>query len=280
MYNYAMLVSEINIKITILGYWGVGKTSIVNSFIGKEILDIYIPTIGSYIARKEYKLGSTHIKLNIWDIGGQRSFNPLNPVFFSNLDAAFLVFDLSNPKETLLELYNPYLKNLAQYPPECQIYIIGNKSDLIKPEDSEILLNNIRKEKIKEFPVIFVSAKHQSNISEAFCLMVYDFLGKLLKDTKNIALEGLQAEFLKSIGKTSAELKELIINLGKIDSGSLLNKITPKVIRKVIPSDDSNLLRLKEIKEIKQFKTIYPNLEIIKRNIMDAYLNNIITVTD
>ena len=231
MYNYAMLVSEINIKITILGYWGVGKTSIVNSFIGKEILDIYIPTIGSYIARKEYKLGSTHIRLNIWDIGGQRSFNPLNPVFFSNLDAAFLVFDLSNPKETLLELYNPYLKNLAQYSPECQIYIIGNKSDLIKLEDSEILLNNIRKEKIQEFPVIFVSAKHQSNISEAFCLIVYDFLEKLLKDTKNIALEGLQAEFLKLIGKTSVELKELIINLGKINSGSLLDKITPKVLK-------------------------------------------------
>ena len=110
--------------------------------------------------------------------------------------------------------------------------------------------------------------------------MVYDFLEKLLKDTKNKALEGLEAEFLKSIGKTSAELKELIINLGKIDSGSLLNKITPKVIKRVIPSDDSDLFRLKEIKEIKQFKTIYPNLEIIKRNIMEIYLNNIITVTD
>ena len=107
-----MIVSEINIKLTILGYWGVGKTSMTNAFMDKEIPSMYIPTIGSNIIRKEFKLRDEYIRVNIWDIGGQRSFNPLNPVFFSNIDAAFLVFDLTNPKETLLELKQTYLKNL------------------------------------------------------------------------------------------------------------------------------------------------------------------------
>jgi Rho family protein len=128
-----MIVSEINIKLTIVGLWGVGKTSVVNSFVGKDFPSMYIPTIGSNIARKEYKLKDIHIRLNIWDIGGQRSFNPLNPVFFSNLDVAFLIFDLSNPKESLQEIKKMYLKNVSNFSPDCIIYLIGNKSDLIKP---------------------------------------------------------------------------------------------------------------------------------------------------
>jgi small GTP-binding protein len=275
-----MIVSEINIKLTILGCWGVGKTSILSSFIGKEFPDMYIPTIGSNILRKEYKLGNNQIRLNIWDIGGQRSFNPLNPVFFSNLDAAFLVFDLMNPKETLSELHATYLKNLVQYSPDCLIYVIGNKSDLIKPEDSEILLNSIRKYEIKDFPIIFVSAKHQDNISGTFSLMIFDFLTKLLKENNSKILDGIQPTFLNSVGKREAELKDLVINLGNIDSGTLHNKITPKIIKKVVKSDESDLISLKEVREIEELKLRYPNIEIIKKNITDAYMNNILMITD
>jgi len=38
--------------------------------VGKEFPSMYIPTIGSNIARKEYKLKENYIRLNIWDIGG------------------------------------------------------------------------------------------------------------------------------------------------------------------------------------------------------------------
>lgn len=107
---------------------------------------MYIPTIGSNIVRKEYKLKNNHIRVNIWDIGGQKSFNPLNHVFFSNIAAAFLVFDLTNPKEPLSELKQMYIENLRDESPECIILLIGNKSDLIKLEDSDVLLNNIRQE--------------------------------------------------------------------------------------------------------------------------------------
>ena len=181
-----MIVSEINIKLAILGQWGVGKTSIVNAFTGKDFPAMYVPTIGSNIARKEYKLISNHIRLNIWDIGGQRSFNPLNPVFFSNLDSAMLIFDLNNPKETLQELIQTYIKNLSQHSPDCIVYLIGNKSDLIKPEDSEILLNIIRQYQIDGIPLIFISAKTQDNLSEAFSLIILNFLKKVEKEGKEI----------------------------------------------------------------------------------------------
>ena len=275
-----MLVSEINIKLTILGQWGVGKTSMVNTLVGKAFPNMYIPTIGSNIARKEYKLKNNHIRLNIWDIGGQRSFNPLNPVFFSNLDSALLLFDLNNPKESLQEIKETYFKNLTKYSPECTTYLIGNKSDLVKPEDSEILLNIIRKYQNQGLPIIFVSAKTQDNISELFTLVVFDFLKKLEESGNEVQLQGISKNFLTLIGKSEDELKNLIINIDEIDSNTLHKKITPKIIKKNIKLNEKEQIPLKEIKDLKKITEFNIDKNKIKENIVSAFKNNLVVISE
>jgi small GTP-binding protein len=275
-----MLVSEINIKLTILGQWGVGKTSMVNTFVGKDFPSMYIPTIGSNIVRKEYKLKNNHIRLNIWDIGGQRSFNPLNPVFFSNLDSALLLFDLSNPKESLQEIIETYLKNLSKHSPECIMYLVGNKSDLLKPEDSEILLNNIRKYQIQGFPIIFVSAKTQDNIVELFTLVIFDFLKKLEESSNKTEFQGIPKDFLTKVGKSEDELSDLIININEIDSNTLHKKITPKIIKKNIKLTDKEHSPLKEIRDLKQIREFDINKNKIKENIFNAFKNNLVAISE
>ncbi|MBY9014330.1 MAG: GTP-binding protein [Candidatus Lokiarchaeota archaeon] len=275
-----MLVSEINIKLTILGQWGVGKTSIVSTLVGKDFPAMYIPTIGSNIARKEYNLTNNHIRLNIWDIGGQRSFNPLNPVFFSNLDSALLLFDLNNPKETLQEIKDTYLKNLAKFSPECIIYLIGNKSDLVKPEDSEILLNNIRKYQIQGFPIIFVSAKTQDNITELFTLVVYDFLKKLENSGNETQFQGISKNFLTSAAKSEDQLDDLIININEIDPNTLHKKITPKITKKNIMLTKNEVIPLKEIKDLKKIREFNIDKNKIKENIFSAFKNNLVVISE
>ena len=274
-----MLVSEINIKLTVLGQWGVGKTSMVNTFVGKDFPAMYIPTIGSNIARKEYKLKDNHIRLNIWDIGGQRSFNPLNPVFFSNLDSALLLFDLSNPKESLQEILDTYLKNLSKHSPDCIIYLIGNKSDLVKPEDSEILLNNIRKYQIQGFPIIFVSAKTQDNIAELFTLVVFDFLKKLESGNEK-QFQGISKNFLTSVAKSDQYLDDLIININEIDSNTLHKKITPKIIKKNIKTSNIQQKSLKEIKDLKNIREFDIDKNDVKKNIFGAFKNNLVIISE
>jgi len=241
---------------------------------------MYIPTIGSNIARKEYKLISNHIRLNIWDIGGQRSFNPLNPVFFSNLDSALLIFDLNNPKETLQELLQTYMKNLSQHSPECITYLIGNKSDLIKPEDSEILLNNIRQYKIEGFPIIFVSAKTQDNISEAFSLVVFNFLIKIEKKSKEKQFVGISKRFIESINKTEEDLEHLIINLEEIDPNTLHNKITPTIIKKNINLAEIEEFPLREIRDLTKTQEFDVDKSLIKENVIIALKNNLSIISD
>jgi len=275
-----MLVSEINIKLTILGQWGVGKTSMVNTLVGKDFLSMYIPTIGSNIARKEYRLKDNYIRLNIWDIGGQRSFNPLNPVFFSNLDSALLLFDLNNPKESLQEIKETYLKNLEKYSPECITYLIGNKSDLVKPEDSEILLNIIRKYQNQGLPIIFVSAKTQDNIAELFTLVVYDFLKKLEDSGNEAQFQGISKKFLNSVEKSEEKLNDLIINIDEIDSNKLHKKITPKIIKKNIKLTEKEHIPLKEIRDLKKITEFNIDKNKIKENIVSAFKNNLAAISE
>ena len=51
----ARTINEINIKLVILGEGGVGKTSLVNSFLKKNISERYIPTIGSIYSERNMK---------------------------------------------------------------------------------------------------------------------------------------------------------------------------------------------------------------------------------
>jgi len=276
-----MIVSEINVKLGVLGLWASGKTSLVNLFIGNEFSEIYIPTIGSNIVRKEYQLANHQIRINIWDIGGQKSFNPLNPAYFSNLDIVFLVFDLSNPKETLLELKKTYLKSLNKLSPDSIRFLIGNKSDLIKPEDSEILLNNIRQYGIDDIPIVFISAKTQDNLSEAFELLIFEFLKKLENNSKNKQIQGISNEFLHIIGKNEEQLNKLFINLEIIDSKSLQQKITPQIVKKVLKSVRKSQ---KVIENKEETGILYPEeffiVDKIKTDIIKLFKNNLDSVQD
>ena len=201
-------------------------------------------------------------------------------MFFSNLDSALLLFDLNNPKESLQEIIETYLKNLVKHSPECTMYLVGNKSDLLKPEDSEILLNNIRKYQIQGFPIIFVSAKTQDNIVELFTLVIFDFLKKLEVSGNKTQFQGISKEFLTSVGKSEDELKDLIININEIDSNTLHKKITPKIIKKNIKLTVKEQTPLQEINDLKKIREFDIDKSRIKENIFGAFKNNLVVISE
>ncbi|MHA2289812.1 MAG: Rab family GTPase, partial [Promethearchaeota archaeon] len=168
----------IDIKLVVLGEGGVGKTSIINTFLGKEISANYLPTIGTITNKKEYTIQEkdTLLKLNIWDFGGQRSFNIINPNLFSNVDIAIFVFDLSRPQETLKNIKKDFLKVVSSYSEDFLSIIVGNKLDMFDPTDNfKESLENVLKEKDNLF---FLSAKTGENVDDCFELLIYTFLKK------------------------------------------------------------------------------------------------------
>ncbi len=270
-----MFINEINIKLVIFGDGGVGKTSIINSFLDKVFPERYIPTIGSHISRKEYKLKDYFIRMNIWDIGGQKSFNPLNPVYFNNVDVALLVFDLSKTKETLLELQKTYLKKLTESSEDCLTYLIGNKSDLISTEDD--LKEISGRFSIKEIPLILISAKTQHKVQDLFELSIFNFLQDWDNQIEDTA-SGLSEEFLGFIKRSENDLNDLFTNLTNIDLHALKKKSTIMITKKVSISSEIELPEKPE--ELKDIQYQIPKLDEIKENIINAYSNNLTAIKD
>ncbi len=270
-----MFINEINIKLIIFGDAGVGKTSILNSYLDKGFPERYIPTIGSNISRKGFKLKEYSLILNIWDTGGQKSFNPLNPVYFNNVDVALLVFDLSKTKETLLELQKTYLKKLTKSSEDCLTYLIGNKLDLISTEDDLKEISD--RFSIKEIPLILISAKTQYKVQDLFELSVFNFLQDWDNQIEDTASR-LSEEFLGFIKKSENDLNDLFTNLTNIDLYALKKKSTTMITKKVSISSESELTEKPE--ELKDIQYQIPKLDEIKENIINAYSNNLTAIKD
>ncbi|MFX0105856.1 MAG: Rab family GTPase [Candidatus Hodarchaeota archaeon] len=262
----------INLKLVVLGEGEVGKTSLINAFFGKEIPEQYLPTIGSITTNKEYviKKNQKEVKiiLSVWDTGGQRSFNPLNPVIYSDLDIVLLVFDLSKPKETLQNLKSEYLENANRYSEDILSILVGNKLDLFSA--SEEVKKTIKGFLTKNDYVIFTSAKTGHNITECFDLLIYTLLQKAEILYPNVVFSNISRLFLKLIGKNEEKLKNSLINLANIDK--FFQKVKPKLkIKKksYVEKKDKDLVYYEFLKQELQKN------EIQKNEIMDGFLINL-----
>ena len=79
--------SEKQIRLLLLGLDNAGKTSILKTLSAETITSV-MPTQGFNVKTIEQKLDDkTKVKLNVWDIGGQKSIRPYWSNYFDNTDA-------------------------------------------------------------------------------------------------------------------------------------------------------------------------------------------------
>ncbi|MFX1570447.1 MAG: Rab family GTPase [Promethearchaeota archaeon] len=260
----------ISLKLVLLGEANVGKTSIINSYLGKEFPDQYLPTIGNYTAKKEYNIKEKDIIVNVtvWDAGGQRSFNPFSRTLYTNIDCALLVFDLTKPKETFLNLKKEFLENINQYSEDVVSVLVGNKIDLLT--SNEKLIITLKELMSKRDHIYLTSAKTGIGIIQCFELLIYTFLRKSELMDPDLVPSNTSKAFLKLIGKNDEELKEQLWNLSNIDTVLEKVKIKPKVKKE---TEDE-----KEIKELKYYDFLIQQLEkneSQKNEVMDQFLINL-----
>ncbi|MFW9952118.1 MAG: Rab family GTPase, partial [Candidatus Thorarchaeota archaeon] len=88
-------------KVTLFGPGGVGKTSLLIRYIKDYFNPDLKQTIGSNFLIKDIDIDKINVRLLCWDIGGQEQFLPLRQIYFKGSDAAFGVFDITNPQSLL-----------------------------------------------------------------------------------------------------------------------------------------------------------------------------------
>jgi small GTP-binding protein len=266
------LDNTINVKLVVLGEGDIGKTSIINTFLGRPFPEQYLPTIGSETTKKEYVMKDDgnilRVLVSIWDTGGQRSFNPYNPALYKNIDIVLLVFDLSKPKETLKLLKEEFLEHVNSQSEDVLRLFIGNKLDTLT--NNKNLKSNLSSFLAKNDNVVLVSAKTGENITECFDLLIYTFLKKAEIFFPDIVKENTASGFLNIINKKESQLKKSLINLSNLDSSLNKQKIQPKIKEEKVEE--------KKIKESKYYDFLRQELEknsTQKINIIDQFLINL-----
>ncbi|XP_021774568.1 ras-related protein RABC2a-like [Chenopodium quinoa] len=158
---------DLSFKVLLIGDSGVGKSSLLVSFISNSTHD-QSPTIGVDFKIKTLTVGGKKLKLTIWDTAGQERFRTLTSSYYRGAQGIILVYDVTR-RETFTNLSDVWAKEVELYSTnqDCVKMLVGNKVD----KDSERAVT--REEGIalaQQLGSLFLecSAKTRENVEQCF----------------------------------------------------------------------------------------------------------------
>ncbi|KAK6779500.1 hypothetical protein RDI58_021684 [Solanum bulbocastanum] len=158
---------DLSFKILLIGDSGVGKSSLLVSFISNAVDDL-ASTIGVDFKIKTLTVSGKKLKLTIWDTAGQERFRTLTSSYYRGAQGIILVYDVTR-RETFTNLSDVWAKEVELYSnnQDCVKMLVGNKVD----RESERAVT--REEGIalaKELGGLFLecSAKTRENVQNCF----------------------------------------------------------------------------------------------------------------
>jgi Ras-related protein Rab-2A len=124
---------DILFRVIIVGDTGVGKSCLLLRFSENTFNEQHNVTIGVEFGSKSIEIGTSSVKLQIWDTAGQESFRSITRSFYRRADGVLLVYDATarhtfdNCKYWLEEIR----QNSAS---DVVVYLVANQIDLVATE--------------------------------------------------------------------------------------------------------------------------------------------------
>ena len=177
---------EEGIKVILVGETGTGKTSLINSAIGKKFQDDHKSTMYcSYVNLKKV-IEDKEYNLNLWDTIGQEKFRSLTKVFFKNSGIVIFVFDItSKPSfDDLNYWYKTVDEELGDKPVKG---LAANKLDLF---DDQAVDDNTIKDYASQKGIKFqyTTANNPANFNKLLEDLLVEYLTTRISEDRRNAL--------------------------------------------------------------------------------------------
>ena len=132
-------------QLIVLGDVAVGKSSVVQRFIGRPFLDRIESTIAVDFFILNQSIGDEEFKVQIWDTAGSEQYRSLTKSYYRNAAAAVLVYSEAEPI-TFASLENIWIPELRKNNcPATHLLIIGNKLDAMEGDGLQVLNRELRR---------------------------------------------------------------------------------------------------------------------------------------
>ncbi|GLT88819.1 hypothetical protein SLE2022_068280 [Rubroshorea leprosula] len=158
---------DYSFKILLIGDSGVGKSTILLSFISNTVHNLS-PTIGVDFKIKQLTIGGKRLKLTIWDTAGQERFGTLTSSYYRGAHGIILVYDVTR-RETFMNLSEVWAKEVELYSTnqECIKFLVGNKVDR---ESERVVSREEGMALAQKHKCCFIecSAKTRENVQQCF----------------------------------------------------------------------------------------------------------------
>ena len=152
------------IKLAFLGDSAVGKTTIIETYLGVEFNEDFISTIGWDKKKTKITLeNGEEMELTIWDTAGQERYHSVAIKVIKQVQGIIVVFDVTK-RETFISVVD-WLQVIDDNFTDVSIILFGNKCDL---EDNRQVTEEeaVKKKKKKNLTYLETSAKTKINIKE------------------------------------------------------------------------------------------------------------------
>ena len=170
------------VKLPLVGLPGIGKTSILQSYLKNIFTEQYKPTVGISFKIKHFHYQNIYYLIQIWDIGKSEDYYLNGFSLYSIITGVLLIYDITRKSSfEFIQKETEYIENIFKDNEKSRpiMYIVGNKSDLKmnrKVKRSEVI-DFSNKHNIKYYEC---SAYKGKNISEVFTCLVRDITEKEL----------------------------------------------------------------------------------------------------
>ena len=181
-------------KAVLIGDGATGKTSITEKFCHGFFSDSYLMTVGANFYIETIQIKDARVKVQIWDLAGQKHFSFVRSQFYQGAMICIAVFDVTR-YSTLISLeswFKEMYKKLDDSP--IATILVANKIDLEKERlidypEVERFIEHLydRFPRYNDSGILYVeaSAKTGENVEKAFRMVTELFLKKYDEDDED-----------------------------------------------------------------------------------------------